>query len=56
MCVDMSIESIMQKICAKTVIIKMVEPKDRGFVDMINCMHMDFAKIVILINIIRIKM
>lgn len=56
MYVVIQIENITQKICAKTVIIKMVELKDHGYVDMISYMHMDFAKIVILINIIKTKM
>lgn len=56
MCVDIQTANIMLKICAKIAIINMEEPKDHGFASMISSTLMDFAKIAILTNIIRIKM
>ena len=45
----------MLKECVIIVIIKMVEIKNHGNVNMINYMLMDYVKIVILINIIKWK-
>ena len=45
----------MLKACVIIVIIKMVEIKDHGNVNMINYMPMDYVKIVISINIIKWK-